>query len=175
MNSFTEKNEPGPACEFKENLSILREINFFSELPIDVLKVLAYLCKRETFRAEDYLFRQKDDDGQAFYILCGQARLEYQDEKKALTIRDIAEGTFLGSLALLGKAPRLFSLRALTDTTCLIISREIVSKVLEQFPNVLPRMLKALVANVNGWEEKFLLDSDGSCEKCLLKIGVSMI
>ena len=27
-----EKNEQGASCEFKENLSILREIDFFSEL-----------------------------------------------------------------------------------------------------------------------------------------------
>ena len=175
MNSFTEKNEPGPSCEFKENLSILREINFFSELPLDVLKVLAYLCKRENFRTGDYLFRQKDDDGQAFYVICGRAQLEYQDEKKAITIRDIEDGMFLGSLALLGKAPRLFSLKAVTEMTCLIISREKVSKLLEQFPAALPRMLQAVLNSVHAWEERFLLDSEDNCETCLRRIGVSMV
>ncbi len=175
MNLYTEKDESGPSCEFKENLSILREISFFSEQPIDVLKVLAYLCRRETFKAGEYLFRQKDDDGQAFFIICGQARLEYEDDKKAMTIREIESGVFLGSLALLGKAPRLFSLKALTETTCLIITREKVSKVLEQFPDILPRMLKALVSSVNAWEERFLLDSDKGCENCIKRIGVSMV
>ena len=49
MNSSMEKNEQGSSCEFKENLSILREIEFFSELSLETLKVLAYLCKREVY------------------------------------------------------------------------------------------------------------------------------
>jgi len=66
MNSSMEKDETCLTCEFDKNLSILREIYFFSELPLDTLKVLAYLCSRENFKSGDYLFHQKDDDAGHF-------------------------------------------------------------------------------------------------------------
>ena len=175
MNSSMEKIEQELSCEFKENLSILREIRFFAELPLETLKVLAYLCTRETFKEGDYLFQQKDDDGQAFYIISGQVRLTRQDEKKALTLRDFGQGAFLGSLALLGKASRLFSMKALTETTCLIMSREKFTKAIEQFPDIVPRILKAVIESVHTWEERFLAESGESCEKCFQKIGVSLV
>ena len=175
MNSSMEKIEQEPSCEFRENLSILREIRFFSELPMETLKVLAYLCVREPFKAGDYLFRQKDDDGRAFYIISGRARMIYPDEKKSRTIREVETGTFLGSLALLGKAPRLFSMQAIKDTTCLIMSREKFTKALEQFPDTIPRILKAVVESVHTWEKRFLAESDESSEKCFQKIGVSLL
>ena len=170
-----EKNEQGTSCEFKENLSILREIEFFSELPLEVLKVLAYLCKRETFKKGDFLFHQKDDDGQAVFIISGKARLVYPEEDRAPSLREFDEGDFLGSLALLGKAHRLFSLKALTDMTCLILSRDKFLKVAEQFPDIILKSLKSVVGRIHTWEEKFLSEVDESCQNCLGKTGVSLV
>lgn len=170
-----EKTDAGLSCEFKENLSILREINFFSKLPMETLKVLAYLCTRETFKAGDYLFRQKDDDGQALYFISGKARLEHHGEKTELVLRDVETGAFLGSLALLGETPRLFSLKAVTETTCLVMSREKFNKTIEQFPDIMPRILKELIDSIHAWEERFLLGSDENCQSCMKKIGVSLV
>ena len=75
MSWSAEKNESCPTCEFQNNLNILREIYFFSALPIDTLKVFAYLCTRENFKPGDFLFTQEDDDGQAFYLISGEAAL----------------------------------------------------------------------------------------------------
>ena len=173
MNSSMEELDQGLSSEFNENLSVLRGIRFFSEFPLEILKILAYLCTRETFKAGDYLFRQNDDDGLAFYIISGKARLTHN--KEALILRDIEKGVFLGSLALLGKAPRIFSLKALTDMSCLIMSREKFTKAIEQFPDLVPKILKTVSENVHTWEERFLTESGESCEKCFQKIGVSLI
>jgi len=170
-----EKNEQGASCEFKENLSILREIEFFSELPLETLKVLAYLCKREVFKKGDFLFHQKDDDGQAFFIISGKARLVYPEEDRSPSFREFDEGAFLGSLALLGKAHRLFSLKALTDMTCLILSRDKFLKVAEQFPDIILKSLKSVVGRIHKWEENFLSEVDESCQNCLEKTGVSLV
>ena len=175
MNSSMEKNEQGAPCEFKENLSILREIEFFSELPMETLKVLAYLCTREVFKEGDFLFQQKDDDSQAFFIISGKARLVYQEEARSQSFREFGEGDFLGSLALLGKAHRLFSLKALTGMTCLILSRDKFLKVAEQFPDIILKGLKSVVGRIHTWEGKFLSEAEESCKNCLEKTGVSLV
>lgn len=170
-----EKNETCPGCEFDENLAILREIYFFSELPLESLKVLAYLCTRESFKPGDYLFRQHDDDGQAFYIVSGEARLTREDESGTDTVRDFESGAFTGSLALLGAYRRLFSLQALADMTCLVLTRPKFVKVMEQFPAIQPKILQAVVGSIYSWEKKFLAGLDKGCETCRRKVGVSLV
>ena len=44
MNSNSGKNESGTSSEYQENLDILRQIDFFSGLPLEATKVFAYLC-----------------------------------------------------------------------------------------------------------------------------------
>lgn len=175
MNSSTEKTDTGLSCEFKENLSVLRQINFFSKLPMEVLKVLAYLCTRESFKAGEYLFEQKDDDGRALYIVSGAARLEHQSDEGGRTVREVGPGTFFGSLALLSEAPRLFSLKATSESVCLVISRKKFQKTIEQFPQIVPEILKEIVDSVHTWEKRFMAGSVENCANCMKRVGVSLV
>ena len=175
MNSPTEKNESFASCEFQENLDILRQIDFFSGLSMESLKVLAYVCLRENFKPGDFLFRQGDDDGQALYVISGLAELIHEDEGGTDVIREFGNGDFLGGLALVGQTPRLFSLRAKENLTCLIIEREKFLSVMQQFPDQLAKVVRALVEGVMGWEERFLVSRSQGCEACRHKIGVSMV
>ena len=128
------KNKECQSCEFEENIEILREIYFFSGLPIEVIKVLAYLCNRATFKQNDYLFQKNDDDGQAFYIITGKCGLLYTNKGSELLIREYGQGEFLGGLALFGNMPRLYSLKALSALSCLILERDKFARAMKQFP-----------------------------------------
>ncbi|NOQ18635.1 MAG: cyclic nucleotide-binding domain-containing protein [Desulfobacterales bacterium] len=174
MNS-SEKNRSGPPSELQENLEILRETYFFSGLPLETLKVFAYLCTRVKFKQGEYIFRQNEDDGRAFYIISGKARLERADNSTTKEIRDCRTGEFLGGLTLLGEVRRLFSLKAVQDTVCLILNRDKFSKALEQFPDIMPRIFKAVAKNIDAWEERFLADRADSCGECIVNLGVSLI
>ena len=174
MNS-SEKNRTGPSSELEENLEILRQTYFFSGLPLETLKVFAYLCMRVTFKKGEYIFHQNEDDGRAFYIISGKARLERADNSSAKEIRDCNTGEFLGGLTLLGEMRRLFSLKAVEDTVCLILNREKFSKAVEQFPAIMPRIFKAVAKNIDAWEERFLADRADMCGECMVNLGVSLI
>ena len=175
MNSNSGKNETCKSCEFQENLDILRQINFFSQLPLEALKVIAYLCTREMFKKGDYLFHQNEDDGLAFYIISGNASLFHKDKDGEHLIRNYHEGEFVGGLTLLGNLHRLFSLQSITDLTCLMLTREKFAKVLEQFPDLMPKVLKIVVDIVRAWEERFLGNYSASCDACKHNIGVSLV
>ena len=174
MNS-SEKNRNSPSSELEENLEILRGIYFFSGLPLETLKIFAYLCTRVKFKQGEYIFRQNEDDGRAFYIISGKAILERTDNSNAKEIRDCNTGEFLGGLALLGETRRLFSLKAVQDTICLVLNREKFSKAIEQFPDTMPRIFKAVAKNIDAWEERFLADRADMCGECMVNLGVSLI
>ena len=174
MNSL-EKNNLTPSSEFQENLEILRQTYFFSSLPLETLKIFAYLCTREKFRQGEHIFRQDEDDGQAFYIIEGQARLERTDNGTTTEIRDLKTGEFLGGLTLLGETRRLFSLKSVTDTTCLVLNRNKFLKTMEQFPNLLVKICNALAQSINTWEDRFLADREDQCGECMSRLGVTLI
>ena len=173
--NLLERNNSTPSSEFQENLEILRQIPFFSGLPLETLKVFAYLCTREKFKQDEYIFSQDEDDGQALYIINGQARLERRDNGKTTGVREYTTGEFIGGLTLLGETRRLFSLKSVTETTCLLLSREKFSKTIEQFPKLLAKMCNAVAKSIDIWEERFLLDRADQCGECLNKLGVTLI
>jgi CRP/FNR family cyclic AMP-dependent transcriptional regulator len=173
--SLLERNNSAPSSEFQENLEILRQIYFFSGLPLETLKVFAYLCTREKFRQDEYIFSQDEDDGQAFYIISGIARLERKATAKTTAVREYKAGEFIGGLTLLGETRRLFSLNSVTETTCLVLGREKFSKTIEQFPNLLAKICNAVAKSIDSWEERFLADLSDQCGDCLNKLGVTLL
>ena len=173
--SWSEKNKSSHSSEFEENLEILRQTYFFSVLPLETLKIFAYLCTREKFKQGEYIFRQEEDDGQAFYIVKGKANLERKDEGEISIVRDCETGEFLGGLTLLGETGRLFSLKSVTDTTCLVLNPEKFSKTMEQFPDLMMKICKAVAQSIDNWEKRFLTDRWDQCGECMERLGVTLI
>ena len=174
MNSYQEKNDPIGNSEFQKNLVILREVSFFSEFPLEVLKVFAYLCTRETYKADEIIFNQDDDDGRAYYILSGETRLSRRHKNEEIFIRTCLEKTFFGALTLASMVNRPFSMTAVSETNCLVLTRKMFNDVMEQFPESRKNIIKGLVENIIAWEVKFI-NENIDCELCRGEIGVSLI
>lgn len=175
MNSNSDHNVTAGRCEFQNNLTILRQINFFSGLPLELQKVFAYLCTREHFKPGQHIFSQGDDDGCGYYILSGQAELLHSDHQTAHLIKTYEPGVFLGVLSLLGNMPRLFSLRARKDTTCLVITRNKFSKAVERFPEIMPKLNQAIVNRVASWDKQVIHARAGKWQQDAGAVGISVI
>ena len=175
MSSCQDGADSGSACEFNQNLSIFREIPLFAGMPIQVHKVLAYLCSRETFDVGESIFQQGDDDGQAIYILSGRAILSRNDESRGLmTIAEYGVGDFLGGLSLMGPSPRLFSLEARTTLICMVLSREKFQHAMEQFPEAMPKALQAVVSRIGDWDNRLLNQPEIQIDRIKEQVGVSV-
>jgi CRP/FNR family transcriptional regulator, cyclic AMP receptor protein len=174
MNS-SEKDKPCPSCELEQNLHFLRQTYFFSGIPVEILKVFAYLCLREEFQANEYVFRQGEDDGQAYYIIEGRAILEFGDSGRISPLREYRSGDFVGGLGLLGKLSRRYSLKTETRMVCLVLSREKFSKVWRQFPEMTPRLFQAVLNAVDTWENQFLSVCAGQGPGCRERLGLSVL
>ncbi|NIR15299.1 MAG: hypothetical protein GWN86_15745 [Desulfobacterales bacterium] len=58
---------------------------------------------------------------------------------------------------------------------CLVMTREKFLKAIEQFPELIPRVLETVVDRVRSWEERLLIDQEGLCDSCRMKVGVSLV
>jgi CRP/FNR family cyclic AMP-dependent transcriptional regulator len=175
MSSSTEKEQVRRVSEFQADLEILREVQFFSGLSLEALKLVAYLCARQDFRPGDLLFRQDEHDGTAFYIVSGQAGITRDNERGGAVLRTYGKGEFLGGLALVCDMRRLFTLRALTEMTCVTLTRDRFTKVLEQFPEVTAKVLQTVAEAIVVWEQRLLAGGRQLGEVCVHMAGMSLL
>ncbi len=174
MSSSTESQSNKKVCEYEANLAILRDLPAFREAPLDSMRALAYLCKRMRYKDGDLLFEQGEEDHQAYYILEGELEL-LRDGK---VVGGYERGAFIGGLALLADAKRLFSLRAKTPVYCILFSRKKAPTDPEKAAAFLQAFSRAATRSVVDWEEATLrkleeagqeLDSDAT------HLGVSLL
>ncbi|MFU2210266.1 cyclic nucleotide-binding domain-containing protein [Solidesulfovibrio sp. C21] len=163
MNSSTEHLEGVKGCGFNDCLDILRELPVFNGVPLDVVKVLAYLSGREEFGAGDALCEQGEALDRCFFLLCGEVETTRQTEDCEVSFSKRGKGFFFGGLGLLGSVKALYTVRAATDTQCLVLSREKFLKTAERFPDILPKILGNVVDHVFRWEEAFLKAHAAEC------------
>jgi CRP/FNR family transcriptional regulator, cyclic AMP receptor protein len=172
MSSSMEPKQP--LSEYQANLEILMQLPLFAGLPLEPLKVLAYLCRRETFKAGESIFHEHEIDTNAYYLIEGQAVLIMEADGEA-ELTEFGEQELIGSMSLFCDVKRLFTLRAKTRVICLVLSRDKFQKIVERFPDVTTKLVQAMLMRVHAWEERLLSEHALACDDCRKRIGVSLV
>jgi CRP/FNR family transcriptional regulator, cyclic AMP receptor protein len=143
-------------CQLDENVDLLRRVPAFSGIPLDRLKLYAYLSKRMHFHAGDFVFRQGEQGNLGYVVICGTAQVIREMQDHSILLNEFGQGDFFGGLALLSDAVRLFSVRAKTDLECLTIDRETFQKLFLQFPEAALKMVGSMIQRLVQMEEKLM-------------------
>lgn len=138
----------GHECELDCNLRVLREQPFLAELPEELLRVMAYLCERETFAPGQAILEEGHPADAAVVVISGKASIEREGRRVGM----VSEGMCAGGLALLGRFRWLYDLRAEADTECLLLYRRKLLPQLEARPEALAAVAGELVESVVFWD-----------------------
>lgn len=163
MSSSTDPREGPKVCRFNDCLDIWRELPLFSGVPLDVIKVLAYLSGAESFRAGEPLCEQGAPLDRCVFVRCGDLEVTRATAGGEAALQRLGPGSFFGGLGLLAPAKAAYTVRAATDADCLVLTREKFAKTAERFPDILPKILHNVVAHVFRWDEGFLSAHAGEC------------
>jgi CRP-like cAMP-binding protein len=173
MNSSPEPS--ADQCEYRENLDMIRNIPYFARMDLEVVKVLAFVCKRRIFRPGEYLFHQGEHGNESFYIISGTGEVIRSDNGSNRVIGEIGSGRSLGTLALIMRSKRLFSLKATTPLTCLVLERKKFQAQMATDPGMARIFLEAIATRVVDWEERYLREDGCKAQRTLDEVGVSLI
>ncbi|PKN41663.1 MAG: hypothetical protein CVU60_09745 [Deltaproteobacteria bacterium HGW-Deltaproteobacteria-18] len=135
-------------CELECNLRVLRELPFLAELPEELLRVMAYLCERETFVPGQAVFEEGQPAEGAVAVITGSMVIERGGRKLAA----LNEGMCAGGLTLLGQYRWLYTLRAETAADCLLLHRRRLLPQLVAQPASLAAVARELVESVVFWD-----------------------
>lgn len=150
-------------CELDQNVEILRRVPIFSSIPLEQLKLYAYLSKRMHYRAGEFVFRRRDSGNLGYVIIRGTAQVIRELKDSSIFLHEFKEGDFFGGLALFSDAPRLLSVRAVTNLECLTIDRETFQKLFVQFPEVGIKMFDVMVRRFIRMEDQLMQARADEC------------
>lgn len=134
----------------QKNLLLLQEIDVFTKIAPHILKVIALLCRRVDLVTGEVLFHKGDDAAQAIYVIKGGFSLHYHADEN----HQVTSGDMVGALNLCCPFPSLFTMTAQENSEVLIFDRESFDKVVEQFPEILPIIVRASISRVQEWDKK---------------------
>lgn len=176
MNSLMDTTDAGNKSEFLANLNVFRQIDFFSGVSMDVMKLFAFLCKRQAYKPGDAIFLQDEDDQCAYYILSGSAKLVLKKDGKEYMIREYGAESYLGVLSLMAPMVKQFSLTATVDTTCIVMTRKAFAKIVDQFPDTLMKIAGPIGQRLANAERRCIMELESENKEVLRHLlGISLI
>jgi CRP-like cAMP-binding protein len=129
-----------------QDINRLARTRPFSLLPRDALKLVAFSAERRVLAVGETLFEQDDVADCGYFVLSGQIVLTVKSNSDgASQDRVIGPDCVIGELALLGPSTRGASARVASATTVLKIRRDVIARVLAEYPGEAAK-LHALVA-----------------------------
>jgi CRP/FNR family transcriptional regulator, cyclic AMP receptor protein len=127
------------------NPDMLKGVPLFALLDPEETAVLAAQVELKQFSARERIYKSGQAGGQAYVLLSGSVRVTTVDEdQQEVTVDEPAVGEFFGFASMLEQTDHHTSAIALEQTSCIEVSRDDITVLLERKPNAGMDLLTAL-------------------------------
>lgn len=136
MNSPREIKPNSATSDVDDALTILRRLPVFKKISLEMVKLYAYLSKKEEYKKGDIILQQgKPSDG-LHLIVQGDVSITHTVGEREILLQKLSADSlnYFGELALIAEFDWFFSAHAWSDVSILSISRESFGKVIERYP-----------------------------------------
>ncbi len=136
MNLPEEINHAEVNNSVDDTLSILLRLPIFKDISLEIVKLYAYLAKREVYKKGDVILRQGMTADRLRLITSGEVLITHTMVDRELVLQKLSAESvhYFGELALICECDWNFSAHARSDVSILSISRESFTKVNERYP-----------------------------------------
>jgi CRP-like cAMP-binding protein len=117
----------------EQDIGRLARTRPFDLLPRDALKLIAFSAERKTFSAGRPIFDQGETADSAYFLLTGAIALTAYSKGEPRE-RVVGPGALVGEMAMFAPIDRPSSARAKDDTVALRIPRDLMMRVLTEYP-----------------------------------------
>jgi len=128
-----------------EIVDLLKQTPLFSEMDKADLEELVPSTRVETYQAGRVILREGRVGAAFFLIVSGSVEvIRALGKPEEKVVAELGAGDFFGEIAIMKHSPRVASVRALTETQCLMIQRLHIDSYIQRFPIVLAKVKLAL-------------------------------
>lgn len=149
MNSSTNSKHrnSGEGSSIDRKTAFLQQLPFFHETALETLRLYAYLASMEKFPAGEPIVVQGEPADRMYLLISGKVGICADHHGRRFHLQLLAPDgvSYFGELALLAEFDWFFSATALTDATVLTITREAFHRVMEKYPEQLPKTVSRII------------------------------
>lgn len=121
----------------QETIAQLRKIDWFNELPEEMLAALASEVRQRTLDKGEVLFNKGDEGDSLFIINSGLVKVVIDNTLGSeVVLNEVGAGEIIGEMALLDNEPRSAGVIALSETNVLELKRDDFMEILKQQPDL---------------------------------------
>lgn len=117
------------------------------------------ILHRQVFRAETVIIQEGSPGTRAYIIESGKVVIWRNVGGERRTLGVVGKGGIFGEMALIDNQPRMASVSALTDTTCVVISEDIFKKKIAEADPFVVGLLRIFVRNIRSLTEHYEADN----------------
>ena len=136
MNSPGEIKPATANNPIDDTLTILLRLPIFKDISLEMVKLYAYLAKREEYKKGDVILRQGRGADRLCLIITGEVLITHPMVDREIVLQELSADSmhYFGELALICECDWNFNAHAGSDVSLLSISRESFMKVIERYP-----------------------------------------
>ncbi len=127
-----------------ERLVLLQQIELFHGIDTADLHHIAQQMTEQSYAEGEIVFRESEPGDRLFLLLSGTMRVYVEREGTTITYNTMQAGECFGEMALIEERPRSATVRAETAARCLTLSKQDVSTLLREHPEVALEIIKNL-------------------------------
>ncbi len=139
--------------QFATTKEFLRPLPLFSSLEEQDLDTLTHLAEPRAIKSGDLLMEEGSPGDALYVVLDGQFEVMKHSGKQDVLLGLRGSGEMLGEMALLEKAPRMASVRALRDSRVLAISQSAFYQLLSSNPSAVFAILRTFISRLRSTEQ----------------------
>lgn len=133
---------------------LLRKIDFFEPLEQKIINKIAEVCIEREYSKGEYIVKQGESGLGLFFITSGRVKVEIDRNGAKAVVAQLQSEDFLGELSIIDNKPRSANVICLEDTSCLLLTRDSFSKLINKYPEISIQMAKALAGRIRAANEK---------------------
>ena len=120
----------------EDDVAFLSRLEFFRDFTTEQLRLVAFGAQRKQLVAGEELFLQDDLTDGGFVIVEGEVELTTFRQGCSVVIGSFGPGSLIGEMALLSRNRRVGTAIATTNAEVLRVSRAVVRRVIEEYPEL---------------------------------------
>ena len=122
---------------------------------------------RDFYPAGTVILREGEVGARAYVIESGEVEVWREVGGERIRFGLVGEGGIFGEMALIDKAPRMASVGALKDTTCIIVTEDVFNKKLDEADTFLVALLRIFVRNIRSLTQHNPMNAPADAEDSL--------
>ncbi len=128
----------------ESDISLLRSIPLFAELPTEQLRQLAFSAVRLELPEGHVLFREATKAASGFVVSSGEIELTAGTGDKRRVVATCEVGSLIGEIALFVETKRPATATAVAASQVLEVERKVILRMLSEYPQIAVKMRAAL-------------------------------